>query len=188
MRPHEGVWVSRGLAEVVSGPVDFTDAAAAPVGDAGWYLERPGFAWGGIGVAACWYGGAVGVARRLLRRCAGARPGPARSSRTSAPSTRRCTRRAPRSRRPRHAVDGDAVPSADLLASRTRAVVAGAAEEVILRAGHALGPAPLALEEEHARRVADLGIYLRQHHAERDAARLGSLLLVDGASEGGSPW
>ena len=42
-----------------------TDCAAVPVGPDGWYLRRPGFAWGGIGVAACWYGGAVGIARTL---------------------------------------------------------------------------------------------------------------------------
>ncbi|HUY52367.1 MAG TPA: hypothetical protein VMV92_42790 [Streptosporangiaceae bacterium] len=33
--------------------VDFDDIPAEPVG----YLERPGFAHGGVGVAACWYGG-----------------------------------------------------------------------------------------------------------------------------------
>ena len=61
-----GTWVARGLAAVDSGPVDFADVPATPVGDPGWYLERPGFAWGGIGVAAVWFGGAVGIARRLL--------------------------------------------------------------------------------------------------------------------------
>jgi hypothetical protein len=44
--------------------------------------------------------------------------------------------------------------------------------------GRALGPAPLATDREHAQRVADLTVYLRQHHAERDLARLGEL---DGA-------
>ena len=39
--------------------------------------------------------------------------------------------------------------------------------------GHALGPAPLAFDADHAARVADLEIYLRQHHAERDVAALG---------------
>ena len=64
-----------------------------------------------------------------------------------------------------------------MLAGRVRAVVARAAEEVIVRAGHALGPAPLALDERHARRVADLPLYLRQHHAERDEAALGRAVL-----------
>ncbi len=61
-----GTWVARGLSAVDSGPVDFADVPARPIGEPGWYLERPGFAWGGLGVAAIWYGGAVGVARRLL--------------------------------------------------------------------------------------------------------------------------
>ena len=61
-----GSWVARGLAAVDSGPVDFADVPATAVGAPGWYLERPGFAWGGIGVAAVWFGGAVGIARRLF--------------------------------------------------------------------------------------------------------------------------
>ncbi|MFB2554460.1 acyl-CoA dehydrogenase [Herbiconiux liangxiaofengii] len=63
---HPEAWVSRGFVEVPSGPVDFADVRAVPVGEPGWYLERAGFEWGGIGVAACWFGGAVGVARRVL--------------------------------------------------------------------------------------------------------------------------
>ena len=51
-----------------------------------------------------------------------------------------------------------------------------AAEEVLRRADHGLGPGPLATDEAHARRVADLHLYLRQWHAERDHAALGGLL------------
>jgi hypothetical protein len=36
-----------------------------------------------------------------------------------------------------------------------------------------LGPGPLCSDDVHARRVADLTIYLRQSHAERDLADLG---------------
>lgn len=99
MRVAESGWVAKGLTEVVSGPIDLLNCPARPVGSDGWYLARPGFAWGGIGVAACWFGGAVGV-------------------------------------------------------------------------GYCLGPAPLAMDKHHARRVADLELYLRQHHAERDEAAL----------------
>ena len=42
--------------------------------------------------------------------------------------------------------------------------------------GHALGPGPLAMDAEHAARVADLTLYVRQHHAERDLAALGRLV------------
>jgi hypothetical protein len=48
---------------------------------------------------------------------------------------------------------------------------------------HALGPAPLAQETEHARRVADLELYVRQHHAERDEAALGRKII-----SGERPW
>ena len=63
-----------------------------------------------------------------------------------------------------------------LLALRVRHVVARAAESVVERVGHATGPAPLALDDDHAARVADLQLYLRQEHAERDEAALGLVL------------
>ncbi|WP_244255972.1 hypothetical protein [Rathayibacter sp. VKM Ac-2760] len=56
-------------------------------------------------------------------------------------------------------------------------------EEILLRAGRALGPAPLALDAEHAKRVADLALYVRQHHAERDDAALGRAVLASGEAE-----
>jgi len=55
---------------------------------------------------------------------------------------------------------------------------------VLQRTGHALGPAPLTLDADPAARAADLTVYLRQHHAERDVARLGGLLVA----EESLPW
>jgi hypothetical protein len=65
-----------------------------------------------------------------------------------------------------------------------RGTVARAVEEIVVRTGHALGPAPLALDAAHAKRVADLTLYVRQHHAERDQASLGSALVAAGTR----PW
>jgi len=39
--------------------------------------------------------------------------------------------------------------------------------------GRAGGTTPLTFDRAHARRAADLVVYLRQHHAERDLAALG---------------
>ena len=39
-----------------------------------------------------------------------------------------------------------------------------------------MGPAPLALDAIHTKRIADLQLYIRQHHAEKDDAALGSAL------------
>jgi hypothetical protein len=43
-------------------------------------------------------------------------------------------------------------------------------------------PGPLAFEAEHATRVSDLRVYVRQHHAERDTAALGKAAATD------QPW
>jgi len=64
---------------------------------------------------------------------------------------------------------------AELVARRTRAVVETAVEETITRTARALGPAPLCQDAQHAKRVADLTMYVRQSHAERDLERLGLL-------------
>lgn len=174
-------WVARGLRNVSSGPVHFDAAPARAVGAPGWYLQRPGFAWGGMGVAACWYGGAVALARTLRTSCAG-RGGELAAlyvgtvdvtlhaaAATLADAARR--------------VDAGAAQGEDgaMLALRVRAVVADAIERTISQVGHALGPAPLAFDEEHARRVADLELYVRQHHGERDLAALGTALIESGA-------
>ncbi|NRD27365.1 acyl-CoA dehydrogenase family protein [Frigoribacterium sp. VKM Ac-2836] len=189
-------WHPRGLVEIPSGPVDFDAVEAHEVGAPGWYLERPGFSWGGIGVAACWYGGAVGVARTLLGAAVTA------SSRTperpADPHLLQAlglvdTRLADARRALVEAADlvdaGEATGEAGrLLAKRVRGTVAHACDEVLSRASRALGPAPLATDAQHAKRVADLGLYLRQHHGERDDASLGQTILRDAVADGPSAW
>ncbi len=69
----------------------------------------------------------------------------------------------------------DRTATAQLLARRVRAVVEHAVDEAITRTGRALGPGPLCQDGRHAQRVADLTIYIRQSHAERDLAELGRL-------------
>jgi hypothetical protein len=68
----------------------------------------------------------------------------------------------------------------ELIARRVRAVAGTAVDEAITRTGRALGPAPLALDADHARRVADLNMYVRQSHAEQDLAALGRGMPVTG--------
>ncbi len=174
----ETVWVARGLADVPSGVVRLTDCPAVPVGPDDWYLRRPGFAWGGIGVAACWYGGAVGVARRLRAAAATRTPDQIALMHLGAVDAVLTAARSVLTAAAADIDTGEANGSTGtLLAARVRAVVAGAAEDILRRVGHALGPAPLALELPHARRVADLELYIRQHHAERDEAALGAQVL-----------
>lgn len=181
-------WISHGLAAVTSCSVRFDAAAAVPVGDADWYLTRDGFAWGGIGVAACWFGGALGVARTLLAASRHRTPDQIalmHLGRVDAAlhGTRTALAAAA------DAVDDGRAGGQDgaLLAARVRSLAFDCAERVLEAAAHGLGPAPLAFDERHATRVADLHLYLRQHHAERDDAALGRRVL-EGSQQGGAAW
>jgi len=69
-----------------------------------------------------------------------------------------------------------------LRALRLRALVEAVSTEVMQRVGRALGAGPLCDDEAHSRRVADLTVYLRQHHAERNLAELGALVAHSGVS------
>jgi hypothetical protein len=174
-------WFSRGLAQIVSAPVDFDEVPAAPIGEPGWYLERPGFAWGGIGVAAAWWGGAL-----PLRDALAAAAADDRADQFAAIALGDADARlwAAQSALARAAAMIDAAADHSpltrtqgrILVERTRAVVADAVERVLDLTDRALGPRPLTTNEAHARRVADLRVYLRQHHGERDLARLGMAL------------
>jgi alkylation response protein AidB-like acyl-CoA dehydrogenase len=167
-------WTPHGLADIRSAPVVFTEAPAVAVGAPGWYLQRDGFAWGGIGVAAAWYGGAVGVLRRMQRQAAERtldqigelHLGTADAAMTAARTVLAASATA---------IDEGRAAGEDgaVLALRVRQVVHDAAETTLRAAEHALGPAPLAREADFADRVADLRLYLRQHHGERDLAALG---------------
>jgi hypothetical protein len=174
-------WVARGMPNLTSGPVHFAATPARPIGAAGWYLDRPGFAWGGIGVAACWLGGAralyASLCRKLIKRdddLAALHIGIVDVALHGAQAAMRLAA---------DEVDGGRAVGAHgaLLALRVRSVVADAVEAVLRQVGHALGPAPLAFDDVHARRVADLELYVRQHHGERDLAALGRAVL--GADE-----
>jgi alkylation response protein AidB-like acyl-CoA dehydrogenase len=170
-------WWNAGMAGSDTRPVQFSNAQAVAVGDPGAYLDRPGFWHGGIGVAACWLGGARRVAEPLYR-CAGSESADAYSlahlgavDAALAAGEAMLTVAAAQ-------VDSDPfdrAKSAQLLARRTRAVVEHAVDEAITRTGRALGPGPLCQDGRHAQRVADLSIYIRQSHAERDLAALGQL-------------
>ena len=181
----EGHWHARGLSRIRSTGTTFEDVPATPVGRAGWYLRRPGFAWGGMGVAAVWFGAAVAVGRRVADHARGHSPDQIALMHVghaeAAVHRARCVLAAAA-----EAVDAGRAggPAGGRLALTVRQIVRSAAEEILATAGHAMGPAPLVAEEDHARRVADLDLYLRQEHAERDAAALGRAVLAESAGNG----
>ncbi len=175
VRPVPDSWHAVGMRESDSGAVDFTGVPAEPVGLPGEYLTRAGFWHGAIGVAACWYGSACAIAGALHERAgAGAVDDHAFAHLGAVTATlhaaRVCLENAA------HGIDqdpDDGCGTARLRARTVRAVVEDAATTAIDRVGRALGAGPLCADAAHARRVADLTVYLRQSHAERDLAELG---------------
>ncbi len=175
VRPLPSRWRNAGMAESDTRSVQFTATPAIPVGAPGQYLSRPGFWHGAVGVAACWLGGARAVAAALYQRVksgtadahTAAHLGAVDAALAAADATLVAV-----------ATEIDADPRnrsgrAELLARRARAVVETAVDETLNRSARALGPAPLCVDAAHIRRVADLSIYVRQSHAERDLERLG---------------
>lgn len=177
-RPVEGSWQALGMAGSDTPDVHFDHVTARPVGGVEAYLTRPGFQHGGIGVAACWYGGARAVADTLLRQAAGRGPDPLTDAHLGAVDIRLYAADAVL----RQAADGidldpeDTTGAARRRSLRCRAFVESVCAEVLTHVGRATGAGPLCHDARHARHAADLSVYIRQHHAERDLAALGRLI------------
>jgi alkylation response protein AidB-like acyl-CoA dehydrogenase len=172
-------WRNAGMRGSDTRSVQLCNAAAVPVGRPGEYLDRAGFWHGAMAVAACWLGGARGVAGPLYRAVADEHNSASGDVHAHAHlGAIDAALAAGEAMLLSAACYVDAEPHGDraeLMARRVRAVVEHAADEVITRTGRALGPKTLALDGEHAQRVADLTLYVRQSHAERDLAALGRL-------------
>ena len=143
LAPVAGTSPATGMAGSDTLDVEFTDIAAEPVGEPGGYTNRPGFAHGGVGVAACWYGGARAVGQTLLAAAAKRDVGPHALAHLGAVDIALHTTR-----------DALALAAAEIDADpgdreqvgwrralRVRALVEATATEVMARVGRALGPA-----------------------------------------------
>jgi alkylation response protein AidB-like acyl-CoA dehydrogenase len=176
----EDDWAAVGMAATRTARLHLHAVTAQVIGGPGFYLERPGFWQGGIGIAACWYGAAdalVSVMREGLAQRADshalARLGNALCLKHSAAA---CLRES--------AARIDSHPGAKLMqeALRTRLIVERACLQIIEDLGAALGPHPYCGSRRSARLLADLPVWLRQSHAERDLAALAQASLEEESS------
>lgn len=176
----EDDWAAIGMAATRTARLQLRGVAARVVGPPGFYLERPGFWHGGIGIAACWYGAATALVAQLRQALAQradshalARLGSALCALHGAAA---CLRES--------AARMDAQPHLPALqdALRTRLIVERACLRIIDDLGAALGPHPYCGSRRSARLLADLPVWLRQSHAERDLAALAKASLEEEAS------
>ncbi len=172
-------WHAVGMVATRSVEVQFDRARAILIGEPGAYTSRAGFCHGGAGIAACWWGGAAGIANvvRAMSGPGGPAPDPHRLSHLGAIDVALAAAAA-LLRDAACWIDADPRADAQAVALRVRLAVEDAANAVMRHAGRALGAGPLCRDARFARAMADLPVFLRQSHAERDLAALGAQILI----------
>lgn len=183
IRPVPGTWRSHGMAASDSADVELdgvpvTDAQL--LGAPGFYTGRPGFWWGGGGVAAVWLGGAAGVCDDVTAALRGSAsdpdPDPHQLAGLGALHTALAATDA-LLLRTADRIDADPVSSHRDAVWAARASAEDLCRSVLDAAPRICGAATLTRDERFARRLADLQVYSRQHHGERDLAELGRAVL-----------
>jgi alkylation response protein AidB-like acyl-CoA dehydrogenase len=165
-------WQAVGMAGTASGDVHFDGAVGICVGNNGDYLTRPGFWQGGAGIAAAWYGAAVALAKTLRAHRHNGRPEPHADAHLGSVDAALCGAAAAL-RQCAEWIDAHPHNDASLPVQRLRAQVEMAVEQVCRHVGRALGATPFCRDPHFARLAADLQVFIRQSHAERDLAHLG---------------
>jgi hypothetical protein len=162
-------WATPALGGTATGDVTFDGHPVSVddiIGSTAWYLQRPGFWHGACGPAACWAGAAAGLVDTAHRL---ADDDPHRLAHVGAMLATSWSLRA------MLGVAGneiDAQPDHAALAQFTarslRHLVERSCTDVSDRFSRAFGPRPFTTNSDIAQRFADLHLYLRQHHAERE--------------------
>jgi alkylation response protein AidB-like acyl-CoA dehydrogenase len=165
-------WQAVGMAGTASGDVHFDGAVGICVGNSGDYLTRPGFWQGGAGIAAAWYGAAAALAKSLRAHRHHGRPEPHADAHLGSADAALCGAAAAL-RECASWIDAHPRDDASLPVQRLRAQVEMAVEQVCRHVGRALGATPFCRDPHFARLAADLQVFIRQSHAERDLAHLG---------------
>ncbi|MFC0438300.1 acyl-CoA dehydrogenase family protein [Kutzneria buriramensis] len=168
-----GTWLPLGMDASDSPDILLGDIEVTPdmiVGEPGFYLDRPGFWLGGIGVGAVWLGGAAGVLDDVLAGLSD--PDDHQLAHVGALHT---AIRATDALFDQAAsiVDEDPLGDNHMLAWICRSAAERAAWEVLDRVPRITGPTPMCRDPRFAQRLADLQVYVRQHHAEKDLAAIG---------------
>jgi len=175
-------WHAVGMRGSRSVDVLFDRVPATQLGAPGFYVARAGFWQGGAGVAACWYGAATRLADALRARAAGQMD--AHRLAQLGDVTVALGASAALMREAAAAIDRAPTANAMLAALSVRLSVEAAATATLAATGKALGAGPLCKDPVIATLFADLPVFMRQSHAERDLETVGRVV----AGAGSVPW
>ena len=176
---HTDAWQAVGMASTNSAYLHFNGTLAHPLGEPGDYVGRPGFWHGGAGVAACWLGAAQWLGNYLrehMKKCGDphrqAHLGEVYVALEGAAATMRALAKQ---------IDANPAHSWRVAVMHARLQVEAACDTVIRHVGRGLGATPFCTDCHFARLMADLPVFMRQSHAERDLASLGDAVSEEGA-------
>jgi alkylation response protein AidB-like acyl-CoA dehydrogenase len=170
VRAEASTWETPAFADTATGPVSFNAVAVSNdhlLGQANWYLERPGFWHGALGPAACWAGGAVSLvdAAALLQRRDAHSRAHLGAMQAAAWGLLALLDKAGQE------IDADPLDErgeARVRSLKVRHLVERLCTDILDRFGRATGPQLLAYDRQIARQHMALTLYIRQCHAERD--------------------
>ena len=166
-------WITAAFRETRTAAVTFTAyPIASVVGENDWYTRRPGFWQGACGPAAAWAGGAAGLVDFAL---AAKRDDPHTVAHLAAMHANIW---ALKTLLTSLGDTFDRNPPADAMihALEFRHLTEQMGTDILQRFARSLGPAPLAKNAAIARRYAELDLFLRQSHGERDLEAIGRAL------------
>ena len=162
-------WCTEAFRLTQTSTLTFHDCPAVVVGERNWYVERAGFWRGACGPAAAWAGGATGLVDY------------AATTKKDDPHTfahlgaMRANVWAMQTLLTAAAVDFDENPTANAMvrALEVRHLIEQLCTDILTRFVRARGPAPYVKRADVSRRHAELELFPRQSHAERDLETLG---------------
>lgn len=165
VEPDRSTWHTAAMDASRSFTVTVDTTVGGPIGEENFYLDRPGFAVGGLGVAAVWAGGARALTDQVATGL--------RAFSASPHQLRRLGRMDHAAWQARVLVEHVAQGLDDLdrdavehTVASARSGVVDACETVIDEAAKIVGPGGLVGSARLARTLADLQLYIRQHHAD----------------------
>lgn len=175
-----GSWPATGMASTESRTLLLDGVEIARerlIGDEDFYIRRPGFWMGAMGVAACWWGGARSIVETTLSAIEQRGEDPYRLARAGAlyagvEATGALLREAAH-----HCDAGAETAVLRRLALTTRAQAAHTSGEVLDVARGVLGSSPLCHDAALGRRVADLYVYISQFREGAELADLATAAL-----------
>jgi hypothetical protein len=165
VHPDRSTWRTTAMDASRSFTVTVDAIAGEPIGEESFYLDRPGFVIGGLGVAAVWAGGARSVTDLV-----------ATGLRAFSAGTHQLRRlgRMDQAAWQATALVGHVAEGLDALdrhgternVAAARSGVVDACETVVDEAAKIVGPGGLVGSARLARTLADLQLYIRQHNAD----------------------